>query len=116
MFEITTYNSQEVSKTARLGAHNCKVTEMTKENTLIIENANDTTEIELNVGQGLTIDTIIDRFYDKLGRPRQPEDRLTCSETGTSIFEFIGSKLKDAMAAGLCPDLHWTFAGTTGGA
>jgi hypothetical protein len=63
------------------------------------------------------LDSVIDRFYsDDLGRERRQDDRLRCRKGGEDVFGFAEQTFKQYLAEGHCPELHWLFAGGTGGA
>jgi hypothetical protein len=64
---------------------------------------------------GEKVSGMIAAVYKKLDLEPQPDDRLTCYDTGEDVRRFKDMHLLQ-YASGKRPDLVWTFARGTGGA
>jgi hypothetical protein len=62
------------------------------------------------------LEAVINEFYSELGRERRQDDRLRCKRNGEDVSGFVGLTFKNYLDDGHCPELHWLFAGGTGGA
>ncbi|MGW1271851.1 hypothetical protein [Streptomyces sp. NPDC002491] len=62
------------------------------------------------------VESVVAAMYEEFRRPRDPEDRLACRHNGQNVFQFASLTLEEYLRQGHCQDLHWTFAGGTGGA
>ena len=63
-----------------------------------------------------TVGSVITAMYEEFRRSRDAEDRLVCRHNGQDVFQFAALTLEEYLHRGHCQDLHWTFAGGTGGA
>jgi hypothetical protein len=64
-----------------------------------------------------TLGSVIDKFYaEDLDRGRREDDRLRCKRGEEDIFGFADLTFRRYLDQGHCPELHWLFAGGTGGA
>lgn len=89
---------------------------MSEDTKVTIENQLDGTDITIPVGEGETIENVIKKLYQKLGRDRQKDDRLFCLASGGDVFQYAAMKIKEYIKEGLCQNLVWVFAGKPGGA
>ncbi len=75
----------------------------------------DTYLFEINPKQ--TLQTVIDRLYEKkLRREPQADDRLTCEGRGEDVLQYRDITFKAYLEAGHCPKLVWLWVSGTGGA
>jgi hypothetical protein len=81
---------------------------------ITVDNEDDGRRLTIHIGRGQPVQRAIDELYGSLGRGPNPTDRLRCAAGDGDVLPFATLKLKDYLEH--CPDLHWLFAGPTGGA
>lgn len=81
-----------------------------------VSNKDNADTIRLRVPVTATIAAIIETMYAEFRLTRQPEDRLSCRHDGEDVYQFAQLTLAHYLDGGHCPNLHWSFAGDTGGA
>ncbi len=81
-----------------------------------VDNKDSADTIRLRVPVSLTVQDVIDKTYEEFRLTRQPDDRLTCRGNGEDVYQFAAHTLAQYLDEGHCHDLHWSFAGDTGGA
>lgn len=88
------------------------------EHTRVVTVDNKDTEDTIRLHRQVTdlVEAVITAMYEEFRRSRDPEDRLTCRHNGQDVFQFASLTLEEYLRQGHCQDLHWAFAGGTGGA
>ena len=81
-----------------------------------IDNKDDGDTLRLRVPDTETVGAVIDVMYREFRLTREPDDRLTCKNGGTDVYQYAALTIADYVRAGHCPDLRWDFVGGTGGA
>lgn len=92
------------------------VPEDARRRVITIDNRDSGDTIRLHVPVTAAVSAIIDAIYGEFRLARQADDRLTCRRDGEDVFQFAQETLHQYLEQGHCPQLHWSFAGDTGGA
>jgi hypothetical protein len=81
-----------------------------------IDNRESGDTLRLRVPDGETVGAVIDTMYREFRLTRETDDRLTCKQGGTDVYQYSAMTIAEYLQSGHCPDLHWDFVGGTGGA
>jgi hypothetical protein len=81
-----------------------------------IDNKENGDTLRLRVPDSETVGAVIDTMYTEFRLSRESDDRLTCKQGGTDVYQYAALAIGEYLRAGHCPDLHWDFVGGTGGA
>ncbi|GLY38864.1 hypothetical protein Amsp01_048880 [Amycolatopsis sp. NBRC 101858] len=81
-----------------------------------VDNKDNGERIRLRAPLKATVESVIERMYAEFRLTRHPLDRLICRGKGEDVFPLSALSLERYLHQGHCPNLHWSFAGDTGGA
>jgi hypothetical protein len=81
-----------------------------------VANKDNADTIRLRVPVTATIAAVIKKMYAEFRLNQQTGDRLSCRRDGEDVYQFAQLALAQYLHQGHCPNLHWSFAGDTGGA
>ncbi|WP_439381535.1 hypothetical protein [Amycolatopsis lexingtonensis] len=99
-----------------LTEHHDEGAEDRRRRVVTVDNKDNGERIRLRAPLIATVESIIERMYAEFRLTRQPLDRLICRGKGEDVFPFVALSLERYLHEGHCPNLHWSFAGDTGGA
>lgn len=81
-----------------------------------VANKDNADTVRLRVPVTAPIAAVIEKMYAEFRLTQQPGDRLSCRHDGEDVYQFAQLTLAQYLEQGHCPNLHWSFAGDTGGA